>query len=87
MEIEYTYNQYVDDILTGRIKSCEAIYLACERYKAFMNRSDMYFDEDDASCTARLKPSNKTQPKEKMTFYFNPKKIHIFDAATEENLF
>lgn len=47
----------------------------------------LYFDEDDASCTARLKPSNKTQPKEKMTFYFNPKKIHIFDAATEENLF
>ena len=45
MEIEYTYNQYVDDILTGRIKSCEAIYLACERYKSFMNRSDMYFDE------------------------------------------
>lgn len=61
MEIEYTYNQYVDDILTGRIKSCEAIYLACERYKAFMNRSDMYFDEEDVQrkirVIARLKHS------------------------------
>ena len=61
MEIEYTYNQYVDDILTGRIKSCEAIYLACERYKAFMNRSDMYFDEEDVQrkirVVARLKHS------------------------------
>ena len=61
MEIEYTYNQYVDDILNGRIKSCEAIYLACERYKAFMNRSDMYFDEEDVKrkirVVARLKHS------------------------------
>lgn len=61
MEIEYTYNQYVDDILTGSIKSCEAIYLACERYKAFMNRSDMYFDEEDVQrkirVVARLKHS------------------------------
>ena len=61
MEIEYTYNQYVDDILTGRIKSCEAIYLACKRYKAFMNRSDMYFDEEDVQrkirVVARLKHS------------------------------
>ena len=61
MEIEYTYNQYVDDILTGRIKSCEAIYLACERYKSFMNRSDMYFDEEDVQrkirVVARLKHS------------------------------
>ena len=54
MEIEYTYNQYVDDILTGRIKSCEAIYLACERYKAFMNRSDMYFDEEDVQRKIRV---------------------------------
>ena len=61
MEIEYTYNQYVDDILTGRIKSCEAIYLACKRYKSFLNRSDMYFDEEDVQrkirVVARLKHS------------------------------
>lgn len=47
----------------------------------------LYFDEGDQNCTARLKPSNKTQPKEKITIYFNTRKIHIFDAYTEENLF
>lgn len=47
----------------------------------------LYFDEDDASCCVRLKPSNITRPNEKMTFYFNPNKVHIFDINTEENLF
>lgn len=47
----------------------------------------LYFDEDDASCCVRLKPSNMTRPNEKMTFYFNPNKVHIFDINTEENLF
>lgn len=47
----------------------------------------LYFDEDGESCSVRLKPSNQTRPNEKMTFYFNPDKIHIFDINTEENLF
>ena len=47
----------------------------------------LYFDEDNASCCVRLKPNNTTRPNEKMTFYFNPNKVHIFDINTEENLF
>lgn len=47
----------------------------------------LYFDEDGESCSVQLKPSNQTRPNEKMTFYFNPDKIHIFDINTEENLF
>ncbi len=47
----------------------------------------LYFDEDNASCCVRLKPNNTTRPNEKMKFYFNPNKVHIFDINTEENLF
>ena len=47
----------------------------------------LYFDECDTSCSVRLKPNNTTQLNEKMTFYYNPNKVHIFDCNTEENLF
>ena len=47
----------------------------------------LYFDECDTKCSVRLKPNNTTQLNEKMTFYFNPNKVHIFDCNTEENLF
>ena len=47
----------------------------------------LYFDECDTNYSVRLKPNNTTQPNEKMTFYFNPNKVHIFDCNTEENLF
>lgn len=47
----------------------------------------LYFDECDTNYLVRLKPNNATQPNEKMTFYFNPNKVHIFDCNTEENLF
>lgn len=47
----------------------------------------LYFDECDTNYSVRLKANNTTQPNEKMTFYFNPNKVHIFDCNTEENLF
>lgn len=47
----------------------------------------LYFDECDTNYSVRLKPNNTTQLNEKMTFYFNPNKVHIFDCNTEENLF
>ena len=47
----------------------------------------LYFDECDTNYSVRLKPNNTTQPNEKMTFYFNPNKVHIIDCNTEENLF
>ena len=53
-EIEYTYDQYADDVLNGSIPTCEAIYLACKRYKAFRARSDMYFDEEDVQRKIRV---------------------------------
>ena len=53
-EIEYTYDKYADDVLNGSIPACEAIYLACKRYKAFRARSDMYFDEEDVQRKIRV---------------------------------
>ena len=47
----------------------------------------LYFDECDTNCSVRLKSNNTTQLNEKMTFYLNPNKVHIFDCNTEENLF
>jgi phage terminase large subunit-like protein len=45
--ISYTYNQYADDVLSGKILACEAIILACKRYKDWFNRDDIYFDDED----------------------------------------
>ena len=42
----YTYRQYNDDILKGKIKSCKSIYLACQRFESWMSRNDIYFDEE-----------------------------------------
>lgn len=41
------YIQYVEDILNGRIASCEAIFLACSRFKEWFKRDDIYFDYHD----------------------------------------
>ena len=46
-DILYTYDLYPEDILSGKIPSCEAIRLACQRYKEFKLRDDMYFDHED----------------------------------------
>ena len=53
-ELEYTYDQYADDVLSGRIVACEAIILACQRYISFKERSDMYFDEEDVQRKIRV---------------------------------
>jgi len=52
--MEYTYNQYADDVISGKIKSCEAIYLACKRYKDWFSREDIYFDEEDVQQKIRV---------------------------------
>jgi len=38
------YNQYVENVLTGKIVTCEYVKLACKRYQSFLQRKDMYFD-------------------------------------------
>ena len=41
------YIQYCEDILTGIIPSCEAIYLACMQFRERFKREDIYFDYAD----------------------------------------
>ena len=45
-DVCYTYRQYNDDILSGKIASCKSIYLACKRFESWMSRTDIYFDEE-----------------------------------------
>jgi len=40
------YIQYCEDILTGKIVSCEAVYLQCKQFKERFNREDIWFDYD-----------------------------------------
>lgn len=47
--MEFNYNIYNDKILSGKIKSSKAIYLAAERFERFKKRVDIYFDEDDVN--------------------------------------
>lgn len=47
----------------------------------------LYFDKKGKSHAVRLSPENQTQTGEKIRFYFDPSRIHIFDQGTEENIF
>ena len=41
------YFQYVDDILSGKIPSGNLIQLACKRFNRFLEREDIYLDENE----------------------------------------
>jgi multiple sugar transport system ATP-binding protein len=43
----------------------------------------LYFDLEGANITARVEPTTKVRPGDKVTFTFDTKKIHIFDKETE----
>lgn len=50
--MDFTYNQYIDDILTNKIKSCRKLKLAVKRHVNDLERSKSsfpyYFDDDKA---------------------------------------
>lgn len=46
-DLSKPYNQYCEDILTNKIASCEAVFLACKQFKERFNRDDIYFDYED----------------------------------------
>jgi phage terminase large subunit-like protein len=50
----YSYDEYADDVLNNKIIACEAIKLACKRYKEWFYRDDMYFDRDDVERKIRI---------------------------------
>ena len=52
--MNYSYNEYADDVIKGKIKACEAIQLACKRYKDWFKREDIYFDKEDVEQKIRI---------------------------------
>lgn len=51
----YTYDKYVEDVLSGREVACQNILRACRRYKRFKyERDDIYFDEEDVQRKIRF---------------------------------
>jgi len=53
-DLSKIYNQYCEDVLTGKITACQNIILACKRYKSWFNRDDMYMDYEDVDRRIRL---------------------------------
>lgn len=53
-DISKPYNKYVDDVLSGKILGCDNIKLACQRYKSWFNRDDIWFDYADVDRRIRL---------------------------------
>lgn len=47
----------------------------------------LYFEEQGKTHSVKLKPENRTQQNEKIQLYFDPEKMHIFDMASEQNIF
>lgn len=47
----------------------------------------LYFDMDDATWTARLDPSVKVKPGDRVDLYMNTEKLHAFDPETELAIF
>lgn len=45
-DLSKPYIQYCEDILTGKIASCEAIFLQCKQFKERFDRDDIWFDYD-----------------------------------------
>lgn len=53
-DLSKPYNQYCDDVLTGKITACKNIILACKRYRSWFDRNDIYFDYDDVDRRIRV---------------------------------
>ncbi len=44
----------------------------------------LYFDQNETSFTARVHPGTKARPGDKVSFYLDLEKIHVFDKDTEQ---
>lgn len=48
------YVKYAEDIISGKIRSGQYIKLACQRFKDWFNRNDMWFDYNDVDLKIRF---------------------------------
>ena len=53
-DLSKPYNQYCEDVITGKILACKNIILACKRYKEWFNKADRFFDYNDVDKRIKL---------------------------------
>lgn len=53
-DLSKPYNQYCEDVLSGKILACKNVILACKRYKEWFSKSDRYFDYADVDRRIKL---------------------------------
>ena len=53
-DLSKPYNQYCEDVLSHKITTNKWIYLACERYKNWYSRDDIWFDTEDVDLKIRF---------------------------------
>ena len=53
-DLSKPYNQYCEDVITGKILACKNIILACKRYKEWFNKTDRFFDYNDVDKRIKL---------------------------------
>ncbi|MGN0153318.1 MAG: ABC transporter ATP-binding protein [Lachnospiraceae bacterium] len=80
----YTYETAVEE---GFEYNSEGIEVKIDTREMLGAEVILYFDEQNKTHAVRLKPDNTTKPGERITLYFDPSQIHIFDADTQENIF
>lgn len=79
--------EYKEASEQGFEKSSRGIEVTVDIREMLGSEAIIYFEEQGKNHAVRLKPENAAKPKEKIRLYFNPDKIHVFDAETEKNLF
>lgn len=79
--------EYDEAVLKGFAKSCEGIEMQVKVREMLGSEVVLYFQKQERSFAARLKPENRSRIGECIRLCFDPEKIHIFDMDTEENVF
>ena len=71
----------------GKANREACIHAEIRVYEMLGAETYLYFDMDDATWTARLDPSVKAKPGDRVDLYMNTGKLHAFDPETELAIF
>ena len=71
-DLSKPYIKYCEDILTHKIVSCEAVYLACKRFKSWFDKDDRYFDYEKVDKVIRFVSKLKHWTGEHAGKFFTP---------------
>lgn len=79
--------EYEDAVKLGIEKNSVNIDAEIETREMLGAEIFLHYSMDGKTNTARFKPTNTTQVGERISLYFDPDKIHVFDSDTRENIF